>query len=180
MKRFFFTSFVLVFCALSTSQAPAERNDQHQLGQLGTAAKYYGQDVLADQQRRPHQQRPAEKGQENIEKSGVGKIGLNDQHDNRPQILKDEDADRDTAGQRVELHFIEQQFDHDHRRGQRDGDRTVDKGEGTTADAAIGSTEPLGNWTTDCAGTFTTVPAASSRRVVVAGSMTFVAAVSVA
>jgi len=70
-------------------------------------------DVLRDVQRTDDQQRSLQEREREWKEVGVGKVGLNCKHPDRPQILDHEDAEGDPSRQRVQLELVVEELDHD-------------------------------------------------------------------
>ena len=94
-------------------EAPGEGADEHQLGRLGDSAEEVREQVLGDDQAGQHERRAFQQAQRERKQGRALEVGLDGQHGHRPEVLDDEDAERDPARQGVELELVVEQLDHD-------------------------------------------------------------------
>ena len=94
-------------------EAPGQRGREDQLGLLRHRAEEPGQDVAADGQAPEDQQHAFQEGGQQRRRVGVRQVRLGGEHDDRPEILADQDPERDPAGERVQLPLVVEQLDHD-------------------------------------------------------------------
>ena len=106
-------------------KAPGKGRCQQQLRNLGDEGKKTRQCVSADGQRHENQSRAFYKGLQKGLETGIIKLRLQGEKNNRPNILTYENTESDPAGQGSQLEFVIEQLHDDQRTAERQGDGHV-------------------------------------------------------
>jgi hypothetical protein len=94
-------------------KAPGERADQNQLRRAGDAVEDPGQHEAADDERGADQHEDARDRERKDADLQIAEVGLHRQEQDGKQILQHQHAERDAAGQGVELALLVQHLDDD-------------------------------------------------------------------
>ncbi len=117
-------------------EAPADRADQDDLRHLGDPAEGDRDQRAGAGEGEGGEQADAEEGGEDRQDVGLVQAGLQDDHDDRPQVLEDQQAEGDAAGHRVELEGFLEQLDDQQRRRAGDHHADVERAEIVADDRA--------------------------------------------
>ena len=109
-------------------EAPAKRGDKHELRRLGHHAEQVRQHVLGEaRSRATTSTAPRHREPRSGTRFGLRMFGCTASIADRPQVLDDQHAERDPAGERVELELVVQDLDDDQRAGQAHAGGQVQK-----------------------------------------------------
>src|SRR6187402_3597868 len=114
-------------------ETPCQRAEQDQFGAARDLVKQFRQDVAAQHQGGRHQYADAADREQDHADLEVGEARLHRQEQDGEDVLQHQHAERDAAGQRVELALLVQHLDDDDRRGKRAGDCEVERIEAAEA-----------------------------------------------
>jgi len=102
-------------------KAPGERGDQHKLGDFGDEGEKAWQRVAAQTQRHQYQSPAFDKGRREHAETRIVQVRLQREKDDRPDVLKYQNAQGNPAWQSREFEFVVKQFDDDQRAAERKG-----------------------------------------------------------
>src|SRR6476659_2149234 len=112
---------------LADQEAPRQRAEQDQLRAARDLVKQPRQHITAQDQGRRHPHADATDREQDHADLEIGKAGLHRQKQDGEDILQHQYAERNAAGQRVELAFLVQDLDDDDGAAQRAGDAQIQR-----------------------------------------------------